>query len=176
MGWNENGIGISLDVDFKSNPVVIDPTKWTNSDGLSLWIDTRDSRSSQRAGRFCQRFLLLPDDGSGRNLAIARRHPVKRALEEPPPIDETQIRIMCQPIDERRKPAPVVKNRPLRSYRLEAFLPATVLHGFDPESNRRLGIFYRVRDHELGDEILSGAPEMPYWENPSLWATLVLDK
>ncbi|MBY0588565.1 hypothetical protein K2X85_15425 [bacterium] len=175
MGWNEFGIGLVLEVLGNEKPVRTDTSKWTDSDGLSIWIDTRDSRSSQRAGRFCQRFLLLPDDGSGKGVPQARRHPIKRALEESPAVDESTIRIVCKAIDEDGDEIPAARVRAIKNYRLEVFLPHTVLHGFDPENNRRLGFFYRVRNHDVGDQILSGAPEMPYWENPSLWSTLQLD-
>ncbi len=176
LGWNEHGLGLVLEVPVKQQPVVGEADKWTNSDGLSLWIDTRDSRAAHRASRFCQRFLFVPDDGSGRRVPGVKRHPVKRAQEEPPPIDETQIRLSCHAYDEDGDLVPLDKVKVLRGYRIEAFLPATVLHGFDPESNRRLGFFYRVRDRELGDQLLSGVREIPYWEDPSLWSTLVLHK
>ena len=51
-----------------------------------------------------------------------------------------------------------------------------MLHGFDPEQNPRLGFFFVVRDMELGDHLLSGGPDFPYWEDPSLWSTLELRK
>ena len=56
----------------------------------------------------------------------------------------------------------------------EAFLPAGVLHGFDPEQNRRLGFYYAVRDAELGEQVLSVGTDFPYWEDPSLWSVLEL--
>ena len=61
-------------------------------------------------------------------------------------------------------------------YRVEAFLPAAVLNGFDPEQNPRLGFFLAVRVAELGDHLLSGGPEFPYWEDPSLWSVLELKR
>jgi hypothetical protein len=175
LGWNEHGLGLTLDVAGKEQPVVADPNLWTSSDGLSLWIDTRDSRAAHRAGRFCQRFLFVPDDGSGKQIPGVRRYPIKRAQEEPPAIDETQIRLVGQAYDEDGELVPMNKVKVVRGYRLEAFLPHTVLSGFDPENNRRLGFFYRVRDRELGDQIFSGVREIPYWEDPSLWATLILE-
>ena len=57
-------------------------------------------------------------------------------------------------------------------YRLEAFLPAAVLNGYDPEQNSRLGFFYAVRDSELGEQVLSGDASFPYPEDPSLWSVL----
>ena len=61
-----------------------------------------------------------------------------------------------------------------RGYLLEAFLPAAVLHGYDPEQNRRLGLYYAVHDNELGEQVLSVGAEFPYWEDPSLWSVLEL--
>ena len=61
-----------------------------------------------------------------------------------------------------------------RGYLLEAFLPAAVLHGYDPEQNRRLGLYYAVHDNELGEQVLSVGADFPYWEDPSLWSVLEL--
>jgi hypothetical protein len=49
-----------------------------------------------------------------------------------------------------------------------------VLHGFDPEQNPRLGVFWSVRDQERGEQTLSIGPEFPFWEDPSLWSVLEL--
>jgi hypothetical protein len=57
---------------------------------------------------------------------------------------------------------------------LEAFLPAGVLHGFDPEQNTRLGVCYGVRDAELGEQQLAAGPDFPFVEDPSLWSVLEL--
>lgn len=176
VGWNEGGLGIEFQVTGKQQPVVADAQRATSADGMSLWLDTRDTRDIHRASRFCQRFLILPHDGSAEGLPTVRRHSIKRAQEEAPAIDESSIRIARTALDEDGEPIGPRSKKPITNYRMEVFLPAGVLHGFDPESNRRLGFFYRVRDREMGDQILQGAPEMPYWEDPSLWPTLVLNK
>jgi hypothetical protein len=59
-------------------------------------------------------------------------------------------------------------------YIVELFLPAAVLHGFDPEQNRRLGFFYAVHDLELGEQTLGVDTGFPYSEDPSLWSVLEL--
>src|SRR5262249_4133793 len=59
-------------------------------------------------------------------------------------------------------------------YVVEAFFPAAVLNGFDPEQNPRLGVYYAVRDAELGEQVLSVGPDFPFSEDPSLWAVLEL--
>ena len=61
-------------------------------------------------------------------------------------------------------------------YLVEAFLPAAVLHGFDPEQNPRLGFYYAVRDAELGEQVLSVGSDFPYAEDPSLWGVLELTR
>ena len=61
-------------------------------------------------------------------------------------------------------------------YRLEAFLPAAALNGFDPQEHPRLGVYYSVRDQELGDQFLSVGWDFPFSDDPSLWAVLELVK
>ena len=61
-------------------------------------------------------------------------------------------------------------------YRLEAFLPAAVLTGFDPEQHPRLGVYYAVRDGEKGDQFLAVNADFPVADDPSLWAVLELGK
>ena len=39
-------------------------------------------------------------------------------------------------------------------WRIELFLPAEALHGFDPETNRRLGFAYQVTDPDRDDQFL----------------------
>ena len=61
-------------------------------------------------------------------------------------------------------------------YRLEAFLPAAVLTGFDAAEHPRLGFYYALRDAELGEQFLSVNADFPYWDDPSLWSVLELVK
>ena len=61
-------------------------------------------------------------------------------------------------------------------YRLEAFLPAAVLAGFDPDQHPRLGVYYALRDQDLGDQTLTLPGEFPFSDDPSLWPTLELTK
>ena len=64
--------------------------------------------------------------------------------------------------------------RTLSGWRLELFFPAESLHGFDPETNRRLGFAYQVTDPDRGDQFFGVGREFPVGEDPSLWATLRL--
>src|SRR5690606_32582969 len=59
-------------------------------------------------------------------------------------------------------------------YRLEAWLPAKVLVGYDPEANPQLGFYYKIWDAELGGQFLTVNAEFPIDQDPSLWSTLEL--
>ena len=61
-------------------------------------------------------------------------------------------------------------------YRLEAFLAAAALYGFDPQEHPRLGVYYVVRDQERGDQFLSVNWDFPFGDDPSLWSVLELVK
>ena len=61
-------------------------------------------------------------------------------------------------------------------YRIEAFLSANVLAGFDPEQYPRLGVFYSVKDFDKGEQTPGADSDFPFVEDPSLWASLDLVK
>ena len=63
LGWNELGLAVQVEVKGKEQPPVGDSDRPRSCDGLSLWIDTRDSRASHRASRFCHHFLFLAAGG-----------------------------------------------------------------------------------------------------------------
>ncbi len=61
-------------------------------------------------------------------------------------------------------------------YILEALIPAEALTGFDPTEHPSLGFTYAVIDRELGEQTFGVGSPMPYQEDPSLWATLELQR
>src|SRR5438445_6340104 len=161
LAWNELGIGLQVEVAAKEQLPQGDATRPRGSDGVTLWIDTRDARASHRATRYCHQFHLLPTGGGPDNdEPVLVQSKINRALQDAP---------LC--------PSGVV---PFRhefvkgGYLVEAFFPAAVLTGYDPEQSPRLGFYYAVRDAELGEQVLSVGPEFPYWEDPSLWGVLEL--
>ena len=62
-GWNEAGLGFRLEVSGKKMPVFADSSDPTETDGLQLWIDTRNTQSIHRATRFCHHFAFWPIPG-----------------------------------------------------------------------------------------------------------------
>jgi len=150
-----------VDVRGKDKEPQCDASKPRLSDGLSLWIDTRDSRTSHRASRFCHQFHFLPTGGGPENDQPAFvQTKINRALQDAPLASSSAV---------------LFRAKHTRSgYTLEAFLPGAVLNGFDPEQNPRLGFYYAVRDSERGEQVLSVGSDFPYAEDPTLWSVLEL--
>jgi hypothetical protein len=161
LAWNEFGLGIQAEVRGKEQLPQGSAARPRASDGLTLWLDTRDARTSHRASRYCHQFHFLPAGGGpdGDEPAFAQSK-INRALQEAPFCNPSEVPFRCV--------------QTAKSYIVEAFLPAAVLHGFDPEQNPRLGFYYAVRDTELGEQVLSVGSDFPYWEDPSLWSVLEL--
>lgn len=161
LGWNETGLALQVDVRGKDRLAVGDVARPRHSDGVTLWVDTRDSRTSHRASRYCHQFHFLASGGG----------PEK----DEPAFVQTKINRALQDA-----PLAAAGSAPFHitlrggEYRLEAFLPTAVLNGFDPEQGPRLGFFYAVHDAELGTQTLGVGPDFPYAEDPTLWQVLEL--
>jgi hypothetical protein len=159
--WSEEGIAFAFKVGGKRQPPWCRASRPDDSDGVHLWIDTRDVHNVHRAGRFCHRFIFLPT-GAGHRLdePVAAWLPINRSREQPRPITEEQLKVRSELLQE--------------GYLLEAFLTAEALTGFDPGEHPRLGFTYAVIDRELGEQTFGAGSPMPYRDDPSLWATLEL--
>lgn len=163
MAWNDGGIALDLRVRGKDLPVRGEAGKYKSSDGISIWIDTRSARDSHRASRYCHHFYFLAGGGGeDGDLPTAGQVKIHRAQADAP---------LCRP-----ELLQVRKHAIKSGYRLECFLPAEVLNGFDVDLNNQFGFFYAVRDGELGEQTLCLGPEFPYAEDPSLWQILELVK
>jgi len=161
LAWNETGIGLQVEVYGKENPPLGDPDRLRQSDGVTLWIDTRGDRSGHRATKTCHQFHFLPaGGGTERDEPLFAQTKIHRALQDAPLASAADVPFRAECVT--------------KGYRIEAFLSANVLYGFDPEQNPRLGIYYAVRDFELGEQTPSVNSDFPFGEDPSLWATLEL--
>jgi hypothetical protein len=161
LAWNEFGLAAQVEVKGKEQLLQGNASRPRTSDGLTLWIDTRDARTSHRASRYCHQFHFLPTGGGpdGDEPAFSQSK-INRALQDAPLCSASDVQFQSQ--------------RTKTGYILEAFLPAAVLSGFDPEQNPGLGFYYAVHDSELGEQVLSVGSEFPYAEDPSLWSVLEL--
>lgn len=159
--WSEEGMAFALEVRGKHQAPWCHEGRLEESDGLRLWIDTRDTHNIHRASRFCHQFAALPM-GRGRSSQEPMVTPVliNRAKEHPRAIPSDAVAV-------RAKVTPT-------GYSLETFLGARALTGFDPAEHPKLGFQFAVVDRELGRFTFAIGGPMPYQEDPSLWGTLDL--
>ena len=163
IAWNEEGLGIQVVVQGKDRPPLGDAQRPRSSDGLHVWVSTRGARQIHRADRYCHYFYFLPSGGGeDHESPVAGQLTIPRALQNAP---------SCAPED-----LALYVQRRRDGYLLEAIIAASALHGYDPENHPRLGFFYWIRDLELGDQTLTVGPDFPFWEDPSLWCTLQLER
>jgi hypothetical protein len=161
LAWNERGLAVQVTVRGKDQPSAGDVARPRQSDGITLWIDTRESRASHRASRYCHQFhLLAAGGGPEKDEPALVQGKINRALEDAPTAPAGAV--------------PFRRGRVPNGYVLEAFLPAGVLNGFDPEQNPRLGFYYAVRDQERGEQTLAVDADFPWAEDPTLWGVLEL--
>ncbi len=167
--WSEAGLAFTAIVQGKRRPPWCDQSLPEQSDGLHLWIDTRDVHNVHRAGRFCHRFAFLPEKNGGKasKTGSAKRFPafscllpINRAKEQPRSVSPDSLQAICKMRGD--------------GYILDVLIPAEALAGFDPAEHPRLGFTYAAIDRELGEQTFSVGGPMPYQEDPSLWATLEL--
>lgn len=161
LAWNDGGLGLSVDVRGRTRRLQCSSASPSVSDGLHVWLDTRNTKTVHRATKFCQQFSLLPS-GGGRTDAdpLAIAIPLARAREESSPVDTSLIRVQSEVRSE--------------GYWLDAWLPAEALVGYDPSQHPQLGFHYVIRDSELGEQSLAVGSEFPYASDPSLWQTIEL--
>jgi hypothetical protein len=159
--WSEQGLAFSVRVEGKKQAPWCRSSRLEDSDGLHLWIDTRDTHNIHRASRFCHRFALLPV-GGGRRLTdpVAEQMLINRARENPKPVPVGMLKIRSE--------------KRVDGYLLEGHIPAAALTGYDPGAHQRLGFTYAVMDRELGWQTFTVGSEFPFDEDPSLWGTLEL--
>lgn len=161
VAWSDEGLAFSVRVWGKRQLPWCRESRPDDSDGIRIWIDTRDTHNVHRASRFCHQFIFMPS-GTGRALdePVAEQLLINRAKENAKPIRPGVLQ--------------AVREKRVDGYQLDGFIPAAAMTGFDPHEHPRLGFTYAVIDRELGEQSLSCTGEFPYREDPSLWSTLEL--
>jgi hypothetical protein len=114
--WSEAGLLLAVRVDGKQHPLWCRENRLEDSDGLQVWIDTRDTHNIHRASRFCQRFIFLPA-GAGRqnDQPLADQLLIDRARENATPVRPGQLKARAK----------VSKS----GYQMSAFIPAAAMTG-----------------------------------------------
>lgn len=159
LAWNAEGLAVSAEVRGKKMPVS-QMKQATAGDGLQIWIDTRNTQTIHRASRYCHHFCFLPGEAKKSSKPQAMELPINRARELRELANSEAFEVRSQHFED--------------GYRLEAWLPAKVMVGYDPDANPQLGFYYLLQDAELGRQFLSIGDEFPFAEDPSVWSTLEL--
>ena len=161
MAWSADGLFLTVDVTGKQQTVWCRETQLVESDGLQVWIDTRNTHNVHRAGRFCHWFLFLPTGGgSRRDGPIGSMLKINRSKDDPRTLNQVAPKVISK-----------IKHG---GYSLAIHIPARALDGWDPQEHRKLGFNFAVVDRELGWQTLSTGPEFPVSEDPSLWQAIAL--
>jgi len=161
LGWNEEGLAVRGVARGVGAARWCQPTRPEDSDGLHLWIATRPTGDSHRAGRFCRRLVLMPT-GGGRSaekpVLVAAMIP--RTSEPPGDVPVDAVSIESRLDDD--------------GWQVDAAIGAAALPGWDPTETPRLGFFAAVVDRRLGAVPLLAPPEFPWESDPTTWAELEL--
>lgn len=161
MAWSPEGLAFNVRVDGKQQPVWCRDGRLDDSDGLTVWIDTRATLNIHRASRYCHRYVFLPAGGGRGNAEpVADQLLINRARENARPIRPRELQVASK----------ITKT----GYALAAFVPAVALAGYDPQQHRQIGFTFAVFDRELGMQTFATGPAFPFQEDPTCWAAVEL--
>ena len=137
MAWSDQGLIFNVDVRGKKQAPWCRDSRIQESDGLTVWIDTRDTHNVHRAGRFCHQFVFLPlGEGSKQQNPVAELVNINRAKDNPKQPARDSILVYS----ETRK----------NGYKMHGLIPNDALTGWDPGDHPKLGFYYAVMDREVG--------------------------
>jgi hypothetical protein len=161
LAWNDEGLAVHAVARGVGGSRWCQPTRPEDSDGLHLWIATRPTGESHRAGRFCRRLALLPTGGGLRaDEAVAVAAVIPRTSEMPAELPKAAVPIAGKLLPD--------------GWEIDACITAAALPGWDPTELPRLGFFAAMIDRRLGRIPFCGPPEFPWESDPTTWAELVL--
>ncbi|NBV45341.1 MAG: hypothetical protein EBR86_06785 [Planctomycetia bacterium] len=161
LAWNAGGLAIRALARGVGGARWCQPTRAEDSDGLHVWIATRPTGESHRAGRFCRRLALLPTGGGrGADKPVAVACAIPRTTEPLVELPDGSVSITAALAPD--------------GWRIDALLAAAALPGWDPAEMPRLGFFAALVDRRLGRVPLFAPPEYPWENDPTTWAELEL--
>ena len=161
MGWSNTGIVVAVDVKGKSKSLWCRESAILESDGLQVWIDTRDTHNVHRATKFCHWFIAMPNGGGAKkDKPIGSMLKINRSREDSPTLNRQKVSVESK----------ITKS----GYQMTLFIPSKSLNGWNEEEQRFLGFNFAIIDSEKGWQTLAIGPELPISEDPSLWQTIQL--
>ena len=158
---SDSGLFMTASVKGKRQLPWCRESRLEDSDGMHVWIDTRNARDVHRATRYCHRFVFAPlGRGPKSEQAFASWAPINRARENSKPPEDKLLYAHSK----------VTQS----GYELNAACHWRALSGFDRADFPVLGFYVAVVDRELGWQSLGLSPPLPVDEDPSLWCELAL--
>ncbi len=158
LGWNAEGL--SCQVKALTEVVHAYFPEIQRGDSVELFFDTRDVKTSGWNTRFCHHFFFLPKEVEG---TVAGERTAFRTEDR---------HELCT--------AAALKTRTVigkNGYTIHVFIPATCLHGFDPEQFGRLGFAYRINRCSGRSQHFSAVTrDYQVEQQPSLWSSMLLAK
>jgi hypothetical protein len=161
LAWNEEGLAVRAVARGVGATRWCQPTRPEDSDGLHLWIATRPTGESHRAGRYCRRLALLPTGGG-------------RSADRPVAVAAVIPRTSEMPTDLPVGSVPIESKLTADGWEIDAEITAAALPGWDPLEISKLGFFAAVIDRRLGRVPAFAPPEYPWEGDPTTWAELEL--
>jgi hypothetical protein len=159
--WSPDGLFFDVSVSGKSQSIWCRPTQILESDGVMIWVDTRNTQSIHRASRFCHWFVFMPTgQGEQKAGAMASMLKINRAKEDSKTFQAFQPRLKSSITAD--------------GYRLQFHIERAALNGWNSDEYRQLGFNYLVNDRELGIQTLATDNQFPIASDPSLWHTMIL--
>src|SRR5262249_53356581 len=99
LAWNEFGVAVQAERKREEQEPQCNAQRLKSSDGLTLWIDTRDARTSHRASRYCHQFHFLPCGGGQEgDEPVVGQTKINRALQDAPFCNPNEVPFRCQRI------------------------------------------------------------------------------
>lgn len=163
VAWSEEGLTFQFSLEGKTRRPYCRLNDLEHSDAIEIFLDTRNTKSVHRATRFCHRFLFLPcGAGPHEKDPYASMLKIHLARGEPSTMGMFQPHVNCK--------------IHAHGYKLTCHLSRKFLEGWAPVEQPEVGIFYQVRDSELGHFSMVYDRQLPVSEDPSLWPTAFLTK
>ena len=161
VGWNTEGLAISINVDGKPEPPMGKSGDVLRSDCVQVWIDTRPAGNVHRATEYCHSFVCFPVDALKDGQATAAVQLIAQQRSQRQDSDTNLFELRTH----------VAKT----GYELEVWIPGSQLHGYR-EINElgRLGFYCVVHDSHLGEQQLIVGEDFPTSYDPSTWLQLEL--
>ena len=163
LGWRDEGLYLAFEVFDEGIQSTPGDGRWWTRDHVEFWVSTRPTSKDQQVyDANCHQFFFVPNERPSEGVlgVVGQWHRPGDAIKEnmiPHPDVIQQARILPD------------------RYVTEMFVPARVMHGWDPQASPEIAFNLHVRNFEVAADYFWSAPKELYTQvRPNTWGTLVL--